>query len=210
MGPPQHSQVNVELGPIQRADLELNIGAGQLNLRGGAKGLLEGSFEYAPAAMKPELRTSMIGSQASVTIKQPDNGGPFHGTSHYRWDLALNNRPGINLTINVGAGQANLSLGDLRLRNVEVSMGAGQVDLDLRGKPAADYDVHVSGGVGQATVHLPEGVGIRADVHGGIGSISVTGLDKQGDHYENAQYDKAPVNVRLTVDGGIGEIRIIG
>jgi hypothetical protein len=89
-------------------------------------------------------------------------------------------------------------------------MGAGQVDLDLRGHPARDYEVNISGGVGQATVRLPQEVGIRADAHGGIGSINVSGLRKVGDHYENDLYDKTKVNLRLSVAGGIGEIRIIG
>lgn len=88
-------------------------------------------------------------------------------------------------------------------------MGAGQVELDLRGQPKRDYDVNVSGGVGQATIHLPQGVGVRADAHGGIGSIDVTGLTKQGDHYENDLYDKAGVNIRLKVEGGVGQINII-
>jgi len=38
----------------------------------------------------------------------------------------------------------------------------------------------------------------------------VSGLEKRGDHYENDLYDKAKVNLRLKVEGGIGEIRIIG
>jgi hypothetical protein len=88
-------------------------------------------------------------------------------------------------------------------------MGAGQVDLDLRGKPTHDYDVSISGGVGQATVYLPQGVGIWAQAHGGLGSITVTGLDKQDDHWQNNLYDNSKVNVRLKVEGGIGQIRII-
>jgi len=68
--------------------------------------------------------------------------------------------------------------------------------------------VKISGGVGQANVKLPRDVGIWAEAHGGIGSITVRGLEKHGDHWENDLYDKAKVNVRLEVAGGIGEIRI--
>ncbi|MBV9766681.1 MAG: hypothetical protein JOZ48_17680, partial [Acidobacteriaceae bacterium] len=78
------------------------------------------------------------------------------------------------------------------------------------GKPSRDYDVNISGGVGQATINLPEGVGVYAEAHGGIGSVNVTGLEKRGDHWENTLYDNSKVNLRLKVQGGIGEIRIIG
>jgi hypothetical protein len=37
----------------------------------------------------------------------------------------------------------------------------------------------------------------------------VTGLEKHGDHWENDLYDKAKVNVRIEVNGGIGEIRLM-
>jgi predicted membrane protein len=124
--------------------------------------------------------------------------------------LLLNDDVPLDLEINCGAGQARLDLGNLALRNVEVHMGAGQVDLNLRGKPAHDYEVSISGGVGQATVHLPHDVGVWAEAHRGLGSITVTGLDNKDNHWENSLYDKAGVNVRVKVQGGIGEIRIIG
>jgi predicted membrane protein len=89
-------------------------------------------------------------------------------------------------------------------------MGAGQVQLDLTGTPTHDYEVKINGGVGQANVHLPQNVGIWASAHGGIGSIKVEGLQKDGDHWQNDLYDKSKVNVRVEVNGGIGEIRLIG
>jgi cell wall-active antibiotic response 4TMS protein YvqF len=116
----------------------------------------------------------------------------------------------LDLAVNCGAGQAQLQLGSLDLRTLEMHMGAGQLDLDLKGHPSRDYDVTLEGGVGQVTVHMPQGVGIYAEAHGGLGSINVSGLDKQDGHYQNSLYDKAKVNVRLKVHGGIGEINIIG
>jgi predicted membrane protein len=89
-------------------------------------------------------------------------------------------------------------------------MGAGNVDLDLSGKPQHDYEVTINGGVGQAIVHLPHDVGVSATAHGGIGKITVTGLEKDGDHWRNDLYDKAKVNVKIDVEGGIGNIKLIG
>ena len=102
-----------------------------------------------------------------------------------------------------------MDLGSVQLRSVQVHMGAGQLDLDLSGKPRHDFEVEIHGGVGQATVHLPQDAGIWAQAHGGLGSIKVEGLEKKGDHYENDLYDSAKVNVRVNVTGGIGEIRLI-
>jgi hypothetical protein len=208
-GPLQEEPVAIELGHADHANVELDMGAGEMALRGGAEKLLEGSFEFNVADWRPKVQASTSGSHATITIREPENVR-LGGKRRYRWDLALNDKVLLDLAMNCGAGHARLKLGDLDLRSVTVHMGAGQVDLDLRGHPTRDYDVSVSGGVGQATIRLPDDVGVRAEAHGGIGSIDVSGLEKHGDHYENSLYDNAKANIRLKVEGGIGEIRIIG
>lgn len=208
-GPLHDEPVAIDLGHADHADVELDMGAGEMILRGGSQKLLDGHFEYNVADWRPKVTSSLSGAYATVTIREPKDVR-VGGKRRYLWDLALNDNMLLDLALNCGAGQARLSLGDLDLRSVTVHMGAGQVDLDLRGHPAHDYDVNVSGGVGQATIWLPQDVGVRADAHGGIGSIDVTGLEKHGDHYENSLYDNAKANIRLRVEGGIGEIRIIG
>lgn len=204
-GPMRTEPLSIELGNAERANIEIDFGAGQLNVKGGGDNLISGTFKYNADVLKPIVESSRNGSHAVVTIKQKSGHG---GTNE--WDLQLNDKTLLDLAMNCGAGQDNLDLRDVALRSLNVQMGAGQVDLDLRGHPAKDYEVEISGGVGQATVHLPEGVGIRAEAHGGIGSINVSGLQKSGDHYENALYDKAKVNVRVKVEGGIGEINLLG
>lgn len=208
-GPLQETTVSLDKGSADHANIELNIGAGELNLRGGAEKLIDGKFQFTVPDWKPVVRSSVDGSHATVTIEEPKGEHSF-GNQHNVWNLQLNNKVLMDLALNCGAGQARLDLGDVSLRNVTVHMGAGQVDLNLEGHPSRDYDVSISGGVGQATVRLPHDIGIRAEAHGGLGSISVTGLEQKNGAWENSLYDNAKVNVRLKVEGGIGEIRIIG
>jgi len=206
-GPLQKEPVAIDLNGAARANIELDIGAGQLEVHGGTDKLLNGYFEYNVAANKPVVQTAWNGSHAIVTIRRP-SGHPHGGRNN--WNLELNSNTLLDLALNCGAGQARMNLGDVQLRSLEVHMGAGQVDIDLRGHPTRDYEVNVAGGVGQVTIHLPQEVGIRADAQGGIGEINVSGLQKTAGHYENALYNQGKVNVHITVHGGIGEIRLIG
>jgi hypothetical protein len=207
-GPERNDPISLDAGKAERANVELNMGAGQMIVGGGSAKLLDGHFEYNVDAWKPEVTSSINGASATVAIKQPS--GMRGGKKHYVWDLQLSDRLPTDLTVNCGAGQAKLSLGSLLLRSLAVHMGAGQVQLDLRGQPKHDYDVKIDGGVGQTEIELPQGVGIWAEAHKGIGSVNITGLQKNGDHWENDLYNKAKVTVRLKVKGGIGEIRITG
>jgi hypothetical protein len=208
--PTRTEPISIDAGNAERANVELDMAAGELNVNGGANKIIEGDFSYNISSYKPVVTSTINGSHAIITVKQGSHNSHFSGGGHNVWDLKLSDKMVLDLAINCGAGQAQLGLGSLDLRELDIHMGAGQVDLDLRGHPSRDYDVNLAGGVGQVTVHLPHQTGIYAEAHGGLGSINVSGLEKQGEHYQNSLYDKAKVNIRLKVHGGIGEINIIG
>ncbi len=207
-GPLKDTPISVNLNKAERAHIDLNMAAGEMNVRGGTPKLLEGNAEYNVPDWKPEVTTSEEGQTANVTIRQPERGH-VGGNRRYRWDLEINDKVLLDLELNCGAGQARLELGDLDLNSVNVHMGAGQVDLDLQGSPTHSYEANVAGGVGQATIRLPRNVGVRAEARGGLGKIEVRGLTKHDEYYSNDLYGNAKVNVVLKVEGGIGEIRIL-
>jgi hypothetical protein len=205
--------VSIEAGTADRANVELDMTAGELRLSGGASKLLEGTLEYNETRFKPRITSSTSGAHATVTLRQSDaeeGSTKWGGNAKNTWDLQLADKTLLDLSVNCGAGQAKLNLGDVLLRSLQVQIGVGQVDLDLTGNPKHDYEVNIHGGIGQASIHLPTGVGVYATAHGGLDSINVTGLQKEGDHWQNDLYDKAKVNVKIEVNGGIGEIRLIG
>jgi hypothetical protein len=115
----------------------------------------------------------------------------------------------IDLMLDLGAGEARMDIGSMNLRTVQVNMGVGEIRLDLRGTPARDYSVNINGGVGHATVLLPTGVGIDAHATGGIGDVSVRGLDKRDGRWINPAHVNAPVTVHVDVKGGIGAIELV-
>jgi hypothetical protein len=208
-GPDQTEEVSFNPGGVETATVELHLGAGELNVHGGATKLAEGDLEYNIPSLKPVIRQTTAGHFARLRIDQPESHG-IPRNMKYRWNLQLSDAVPISLNVACGAGQARLTVGELHLREVEVHIGAGQIDLDLRGRPTEDYNVTVSGGVGQTNVWLPQDTGIRAEAHRGIGEVRVTGLEKHGGVWESSNYGSAKANIRLKVNGGIGEIRIIG
>jgi hypothetical protein len=207
-GPVEHESRSVELDQTELARVGLKMSAGTMNVKGGSSKLMEADFTYNVAAWKPEVRYNNTGARGDLTIEQPASGGHF-GETTYIWDLRFNDQVPLDFTANLGAGEGQLNLGSLSLRSVEIEMGAGELRLDLRGQPKRSYDVRIRGGVGEATVHLPTGVGIEADVQGGIGDISAQGLRKQEGRYVNDALDTAKVRIHLNIRGGVGSIKLI-
>src|ERR1019366_5318472 len=98
--------------------------------------------------------------------------------------------------------------GDLTIRQPgqgHAQIGHMKYDWDL----ALNNDVRIRGGIGEATVRLPAGVGVYAEGAGGIGEIKTQGLRREGDHWINDAYDDSKVRIHLDVHGGIGSIRLL-
>lgn len=206
-GPLEHLQKSIDLDKSEMARVEIKMGAGELRVEGGSSKLMDGTFDYNILSSKPLVRYTASSFRGELLIEQPAG---FHGgnDSKYDWDVRLNDKLPMDIVTHLGAGEAHMNLGSMALRSVEVHMGVGEVELDLRGSPTHDYNVEIHGGVGQATVHLPNTVGIIANAAGGIGNIEVRGLEKQNGHWVNAAHEHSPVTIHLDVKGGIGNITL--
>jgi hypothetical protein len=206
-GPVIHETQVIELGKFEMARVEIKMGVGEVRVEGGSPHLLDADFTYNVPEWKPHVESSSSSFRADVRIEQPRSGGAM-GNTRYEWNLKLNDRVPLNLVMHLGTGEAHMDLGSMKLRSLQVNMGVGSLSLDLRGHPTEDCDVRINGGVGDATVLLPKDVGISAIATGGIGDISVEGLQKRYGRWENDAYERSSVRIRLNISGGIGDIRL--
>lgn len=209
-GPIHHEFQAIDRDQTETLRLTLNMGAGILRVGSGTEKLMRADFSYNVPGWKPELRYSSTAGRGDLSISQPHIRRVNFGHTENQWDLRLNRDVPIDMSVHFGAGEARLDLGGLALRNVEVDMGVGKVEMDLRGNPKHDYQVRIHGGVGEATVRLPAGVGITANARGGIGDIQVQGLRRESrGRYVNDEYGTAKVTVHVDVEGGVGAIHLI-
>jgi len=210
IGPPVHETKVIENEKFEMARIEIKMGVGELKVEGGSPKLLEADFLYNVPSWKPIVESHPASFRADIRISQPE-GISAAGNTDYKWDLKLSDSLPMNLVTHLGAGEAQMNLGSVDLQNLEVHMGVGELKLDLRGQPKRDYNVDIKGGVGEATVYLPNGdsTGILATASGGIGDISVQGLERQGGRWVSRAYDRAPVRIHVDVKGGVGDIKLI-
>jgi len=199
---------SVELDGTDQVKVEMSMGAGELSVEGGARKLMEGEFTFGPPSMKPLVDYQAQGSTGHLRIEDPSRRGFTNAKE--RWDLKLNDTRPLDLHINFGAGESRLVLGSLNLRGIDIQMGVGQLMLDLGGTPSHDYDVNIRGGVGEARIHLPRGVGIIADVKGGLGDVKTGPLIKRDGRYVSQNAEAAGTVVRFDIRGGVGSIHLIG
>jgi hypothetical protein len=204
----QSQSVDVEEARSVRADLRM--GAGELNLTGGADRLMEADFFYNVADWKPEVDYEVSGDTGELSVKQDIIAGVPVGEARNEWDIHFNDEVPTNLSVQMGAGESNLDLDSLTPTGLTLHMGSGKTTVDLTGDYARSLDASIEGGVGEATVLLPSEVGARVSADGGLGKINAEGLWREGDSYVNDAYGDSEVTVDVHIQGGVGQITLKG
>jgi hypothetical protein len=209
VGKMQHVSKSVDPKNAQSARAQLKMGAGELNLTGGADQLMEGEFSYNVSDWKPEVSYDVSGEKGELVVKQgAPSGGDLSGGARNEWDISMNDEVPTDLVVKLGAGETDLDLDSLTLTGFHLQMGAGKTTVDLTGDYAQGFDATIEGGVGEATVLLPSKVGVKAKAEGGLGKINAKGLKKVGDSYVNDAYGESDTNLNVDVKGGVGEINL--
>jgi hypothetical protein len=209
VGKMQSESKSVDPEDAQSARAQLKMGAGELNLTGGADQLMEAVFSYNVSDWKPKVSYHVSSEEGELVVKQGSGGGVrLGGDARNEWDISLNDEVPTDLVVQMGAGESDLDLDSLTLTGLKLQMGAGKTTVDLTGDYAKDFDASIQGGVGEATVMLPSGVGVKAKAQGGLGKINAEGLERVGDAYVNDAYGESNVTLNVDVQGGVGEINL--
>ncbi len=231
VGDLQTKSQTVELGDADSVNVEIQMGAGRLDVSSGTGELLEASFTYNVEELDPRAtyangRLEVKDSGVSIGLRSLFDLDEFRN----EWDLRLTEAVPMEMTLDLGAGRTNLELGTLDLTSLNIEGGAGDVDLDLNGSRSLrrldfelgagevtidltgewqhDLDARITGGLGDFTLRVPGDVGVRIEVSTGIGSVDASGLTKEGDTYTNDAYGESDVTLRIDVDGGVGQINL--
>jgi N-terminal domain of toast_rack, DUF2154 len=209
VGKMQHESESVDPKDAQSVRAQLKMGAGELNLTGGADKLMEGDFSYNVADWKPEVSYDVSGDEGELLVRQGGSkDSNLTGKARNEWDIRLNDELPTDLAVQLGAGESDLDLDSLTLTGLKLQMGAGKTTVDLTGDYTQSFNSSIQGGVGEATVELPSEVGVKAKAQGGLGEINAEGLKRVGDSYVNDAYGESDVNLTVNVQGGVGEINL--
>jgi hypothetical protein len=231
VGDLQTRSQTVQLNGADSVNVEVQMGAGELDVSGGTSELLEAVFTYNVAELNPRVtyadgRLEVKDSGSDVRIGSLFDANEFRN----KWDLTLNEDVPMEMKIDLGAGSSNLSLGALALDRLDINGGAGDVDLDLKGSQSLrqldfdlgagevtidltgdwqhDLDARIEGGLGEITLRLPGDVGVRVQVETGIGNVKAQDLTRDGGTYTNDAYGASDVTLRIDIEGGVGQINL--
>jgi hypothetical protein len=208
VGALQTESQSVELGNAAAVRVEIDFGAGELVMAGGAEKLLEADFTYNVDRLRPEVTYA----DGTLVVRQPPTDGlpVLQGITDFRneWDLRLYNEVPMDLTVKMGAGTSDLQLAELSLTGLDISLGAGAYTVDLSGDWARNLDVTIDAGATDLSLRLPADVGVRVEIEDGPHTVDAPGLTQSEGVFTNAAYGVSEVTLRVELDAGPGQIRL--
>jgi hypothetical protein len=176
-------------------EVSLELGAGTLELTGGAPGLADGTIRTNVDEWEPTVSRS--DTRLSIEQRDPGIGLTLGEEAVNEWDLRLGNVP-MDLSIDAGAYSGSIDLSGIPLQRVSVNDGASDVRLEFR-EPNPEEMSLFRYNTGASTVTLL-GLGnanfSELTFSGGAGTYT---LDFSGDLRRDAN---------VTISSGVSSVRI--
>jgi hypothetical protein len=204
------SNISQPLNGAERAAYDLQIGAGSLTLDALASEsiLIEGSIPTSED-FQVEQSYTVISGEGIYNLKTT---GQFAFTpgiygNDLTWILNLNDAIPAKLDLELGAGDATITLTSLLLESVSISLGAGQSSIYLPEQGGFSADIGLA--VGALTIYIPEGLAVRINPDTGLTAVTVPeSYLKQGDAYVSPDYSSSNNRAELRISNGLGTVKI--
>lgn len=210
----------IDLAGAEVVHAQVDMGVGELYIAGTAnpltdESLMQAEFTFNVDALQPVITYTVTAGRGELVIQHTAPSTRripnLNSMSAYQadWHLYFTDHAPLDLAIEMGVGEANLTLAGLPLQALAFELGVGEANIDLRGDWPRDLRVRLSGGTGATRVLLPSNVGVRVQAEKGIGGIQTMGLQQNGDRLVNEAYGASEVTIDLDVETGIGEICLL-
>lgn len=165
--------VSGPVGDRDEATFELVSGVNAVTVR--ADGDLDDQLYRISTPEDSDLVPSVVVSGDRVQLHLAESGK--RGPSAV--EVRLNPRVLWRIRMTAGAATELVDLRGARVGGVEFIGGASSIELILP-KPSGTVPVRMSGGAGQFTIRVPDGVPAQVRAGGGAGSVSTGGVTRTG------------------------------
>ncbi len=197
---------SIPLQGATEAQLEINHGAGQIDLSAGADA---GDFLTGVSGVGMNQSSHMDGDKLEVEIDAGPSFMPFIGPEGGVWQFRLNPDLPMSLEIDAGASRLNLDLHDLQVKYFSFDGGASHVTLTLPAR-VENMVADLEAGAASIDLNVPQGVGLRLRLKS-VGTLKIDEgrfVPREGRTYQSADYDTAKYRAEVNIEGGATSIRV--
>ncbi|PKQ16858.1 MAG: hypothetical protein CVT67_03605 [Actinobacteria bacterium HGW-Actinobacteria-7] len=202
-------------GGVQRADLKLSAGVGEVTIGPGSDLIsIEGESPFSA----PRFASTVSGSSATMDfdLTSGKNFTVYPGGTSARVDAKLSRAVAWNIEVDSGVSSLNADLSTLRVESLKLKTGVSSNRVVLGEVPVgvAEATMNIDTGVSSVKVLVPYESQVRIESSSGLtGHDIASGLESQGGGvWQTPGYDQA-VHARsgvwiISVKSGVGSVTV--
>ncbi len=118
----------------------------------------------------------------------------------------------LDITAKVGETRL-IQLGNARFNRADINGGIGEIWVDFTGDLQPESQARVDLDIGEASIIVPQNLGIGLNIGGGFSFLSEKNLDrsfeKRGQVYYSDDYEESKDRFYLRVTPGLGELSVV-
>lgn len=192
---------------IKTAKFDFSGGAAEFIIKGTSSDLVEAdanlnfgniSLKKTGDSTNPDIKFALKGKKDHIN---------FSDDNHNKINLKLNPSVLWDMNFEFGAGKADFDLSDYKIKTLSIKTGVTETDVKL-GDKVNNLDVQVESGLTSIEFSIPESVGCRIDVDGGLNSKDFDGFIQKNGHWETPNFEKSTKKININFDGGLQELKV--
>ncbi len=192
---------------VKNAKFEFSGGAAEFIINGTSNDLVEADADLDFGNISLKKTGDSSNPNIHFALKGKKNNIHFGDDNHNKINLKLNPNVIWDMNFEFGAGKADFDLSEYKINKLSIKTGVTETDVKL-GDKVDNLDVQVESGLTSIEFNIPESVGCRIDVDGGLNSKDFDGFIQKNGHWETPNFEKSTKKINISFDGGLQELKV--
>lgn len=192
---------------IKSATLNFSGGAAEFDIKETSKDLVEANAELNFGNISLKKTGDADSPKVDFALKGKTNNINIDEDNHNKVNLKLNSEVIWDMNFEFGAGKADFDLSQYKVKNLSIKTGLTETDVKL-GDKTDNLDVKVESGLTDIEFQIPESVGCRIDIDGGLNDKDFDGFIQKNGHWETPNFDKSTKKINLKFEGGLQSLKV--
>ncbi|MEA5259298.1 DUF5668 domain-containing protein [Arcicella aquatica] len=192
---------------VKSATFEFTGGAAEFVINGASNDLVEADADLNFGNISLKKTGDSSNPNIAFALKGKKNHFNLSDDNHNKINLKLNPSVLWDMNFEFGAGKADFDLSEYKVKKLSIKTGVTETDVKL-GDKVDNLDVQVESGLTSIEFNIPEAVGCRIDIDGGLNSKDFDGFIQKNGHWETPNFEKASKKININFDGGLQELKV--
>jgi hypothetical protein len=192
---------------IKSATLNFSGGAAEFDIKETSKELVEANADLDFGNISLKKTGDADSPKVDFALKGKTNNINIDDDNHNKVNLRLNPEVIWDMNFEFGAGKADFDLSQYKIKNLSIKTGLTETDVKL-GDKTDNLDVKVESGLTDIEFQIPESVGCRIDIDGGLNDKDFDGFIQKNGHWETPNFDKSTKKINFKFEGGLQSLKV--